>query len=447
MIKKLKSLSYPQMIALGYFIIIAAGTLLLMLPFSSRSGISPGVVDSLFTAASATCVTGLVVFDTYIQWSVFGQIVILLLIQIGGLGFMTIITMFSFFLGRKIGLFERGLLRESISTMYLGGIVRLTKKVLLGTLLFEGLGAIVLSIRFVPRMGLLAGIYNGVFHSVSSFCNAGFDIMGKYGAYSSVTSYSDDPVVCLTIIALIVIGGIGFFVWDDIWKYRHHFKKYQLHTKIVLSTTAILIVAGAITFYVLEMDNTLKGKPLGDQIVNSLFCSVTPRTAGFNSVDTAKLSPAANILTVMLMYIGASPGSTGGGIKTTAFAVIIISAWSSLHNTKGENVFGRRLEDNSLRRACTVAVVNLSLIIFATMLISVTNPAVSSNSVLFEATSAISTVGLSRGITSSLNTLARIVIVLLMYAGRVGSLSFALFFRDHKAPPPVQSPAEKIIIG
>jgi len=435
------------MIALGYFSVIAIGTFLLYLPISSRNNISAGFINALFTSTSATCVTGLVIFDTYTQWSSFGQVVILILIQIGGLGFMTIITMFSFLLKRKIGLKERGLLRESVNTMYIGGIVRLIKKILIGTLIFEGLGAILLSIRFIPRMGLTSGIYNGIFHSVSAFCNAGFDLMGKYGRYSSLVSFSDDVVVNLTIILLIIVGGIGFFVWDDITKHKHRFKRYQLHTKIVLSTTAILILLGAISFYIFERANLLSQMDMGERILASLFGSVTPRTAGFNTVDTAALTPASKLLTMILMFIGGSPGSTAGGIKTTTLAVVLISLWSSLRYTKQDSIFGRRLEDNALRRASAVVTVNLIITLSATFLIITTNGALSLSDVLFEVLSAIGTVGLSTGITSSLNDFAQIVIALLMYCGRVGSLSFAFLFTEHRVPSSVQSPREKINIG
>ena len=445
--KNTKLLSYPQMIASGFFFVITIGTLLLWLPIASRNNISAGFINALFTATSATCVTGLVVFDTYTQWSFFGQLVILLLIQVGGLGFMTIITMFSFLLKRKIGLKERGLLRESMNTMYIGGIVRLIKKILLGTLLFETIGAIVLSIRFVPRMGLVTGIYNGIFHSVSAFCNAGFDLMGKYEKYSSLTLFSDDVVVCLTIIVLIIVGGIGFFVWDDVTKNRHHFRRYQLHTKIVLSTTAILIVVGAICFYIFERTNLLSEMGVGEKIIASIFGAVTPRTAGYNTVDIATLTPASKLLTMVLMFIGGSPGSTAGGIKTTTLAVILISLWSSLRYEKNENIFGRRLEDNALKMASSVVSVNLIITLIATFLIIATNTMLSLTDVLFEVLSAIGTVGLSTGITSNLNTFAQMVLVLLMYCGRVGSLSFALVFTEHRMPSSVQNPREKINIG
>lgn len=446
-IKKLKSLTYPQMIALGYIVLIGMGTLLLSLPIANRNNVSPGFINALFTATSATCVTGLVVFDTYTQWTVFGQLVILLLIQVGGLGFMTTITMFSFLLRRKIGLRERGLLRESVNTMYIGGIVRLTKKILVGTLLFEGLGAILLSFRFVPKMGLAAGIYNGIFHSVSAFCNAGFDLMGKFSQYSSLMTFYDDEVVSLTIISLIIVGGIGFFVWDDIIRNRHHFRRYQLHTKIVISTTIVLIVSGAIGFYIFERGNLLSGMTVSEKIIASIFGAVTPRTAGFNTVDTGALSPAGKLLTMILMFIGGSPGSTAGGIKTTTLAVVLISLWSSLVNTKCDNIFKRRLEDNALKRASAVITVNLILTMAATFLISATNTAFNIEDILFEALSAIGTVGLSTGITGALNNFAHMILILLMYSGRVGSLSFALVFTEHRIPSSVQNPIEKINIG
>jgi len=446
-LKRPKSFTYPQMIALGYFSLIVVGTILLSLPIASRNNISAGFVNALFTATSATCVTGLVVFDTFIQWSFFGQMVILLLIQIGGLGFMTIVTMFSFLLKRKIGLKERELLRESVNTMYIGGIVRLTKKILIGTFLLESVGALVLSMRFIPEMGLAAGVYNGIFHSVSAFCNAGFDLMGRFGENSSLTRFSGDAVVNLTVVVLVITGGIGFFVWDDLTKNKYYFKKYQLHTKIVLSMTAFLIVFGAVSFYIVEVNNLLSEMTMGERVIASVFSAVTPRTAGFNTVNTAALSPAGRLLTMILMFIGGSPGSTAGGIKTTTFAVILISLWSSLKNTKCDNIFGRRLEDNALKRASAVITIYLLLTISAALLVSAANVSLLLEDVLFEAFSAIGTVGLSTGITGSLNAFGRIAITLLMYCGRVGSLSFALLFTEQRISSFVQNATEKINIG
>lgn len=444
---KLERLTYPQLIAIGYLLLIMLGALLLSLPAASRNHLSAGFVDALFTATSATCVTGLVVADTYAQWTLFGQLVIISLIQIGGLGFMTVVTLFSFLFGRKIGLKERGLLRESVNTLYVGGIVRLVKKVLVGTLLIEGTGAIILAIRFVPRMGLAEGIYNGIFHSISAFCNAGFDIMGKYGEYTSLTTFSRDAVVCLTVIMLIIIGGIGFFVWDDITNNRLHFKRYRLHSKLAISMTAILILTGSVAFYLFERNNVLAEMPLYEKIVASVFGAVTPRTAGFNSVDVPSLTPASKLLSMALMFIGGSPGSTAGGIKTITLAVILISLGSSLRNEKWDNIFGRRLEENALKRASAVVAINSILTLSAAFLISAANTAINISDILFECLSAIGTVGLSVGVTGILDDFSLLVLAFLMYTGRVGSVSFALLFTEHRAPSSVQNPTEKINIG
>ncbi len=444
---KIRSLTYPQLVVLGYLVIITMGTVLLSFPMATRSNVSVGFVDALFTATSATCVTGLVVYDTFTHWSLFGQIVIMTLIQIGGLGFMAVITMFSFFLRRRIGLKERGLLRESVNSMYLGGVVLLIKRLLIGTFLFEGFGAVILSARFIPQMGLTTGIYNGIFHSVSAFNNAGFDLMGKYGKYSSLISYAGDPVVTLTIMGLIIVGGIGFFVWDDILKHRHRFKEYQLHTKIVFAITSFLITWGAIVFFLFERTNLLNGLPFGEKILVSLFSAVTPRTAGFSVVDMGVSLPGTRLLTMILMFIGGSPGSTAGGIKTTTFAALVISAWSSLKNTKGDSVFGRQLEESALRRANTVVVINLTLVLVSSLVISATKPVLPLGDAVFETVSALSTVGLSTGITGSLGIIGQLMLILLMYTGRVGSISLALLFMQHRMPVSIQKPTEKIIIG
>ena len=275
----LKRLSKAQTIALGFFLIIMTGTLLLMLPISSRSGQVTSFHDALFTATSATCVTGLIVADTYQHWSNFGQVVILALIQTGGLGFITMGIFFSVFLKRKTGLKERNLVQESVNAFDIGGVVRLVKKIVFGTMIIEGTGALILFFRFLPQMGVAKALWNGVFHAISAFCNAGFDIMGKYGAYSSLTSYYDDITVNLVIMMLIIIGGIGFIVWDDISIHKWHVRKYRLHTRIVLLTTTILVFGGAFLFYVFERNNLLAGMSVKGQVLSSLFGSVTARTA------------------------------------------------------------------------------------------------------------------------------------------------------------------------
>lgn len=445
--RKLK-LTYPKMIALGYLTIITIGTLLLLLPISTRSGESAGVLTALFTATSATCVTGLVVVDTYLYWSVFGQIVIMTLIQIGGLGFMTIITMFSFFLKRKIGLSERSLQRESINTMHIGGVIRLTKKILIGTLIIESTGALLLATRYIPKLGFSRGAFTSIFTSVSAFCNAGFDLTGRIEPYASLIPYQNDVIINFTIMALIVIGGIGFIVWDDVYQNKLKFKKYKLHTKIVLCTTGFLISFGALLFYILESKNvTMKDMNFFEKVMASLFASITPRTAGFNTINLADMTTGSKILTDLLMFIGGSPGSTAGGIKTTTFAVLVLCTWQNIRNKSGANAFGRRLEESALSQATSVATINATMLFSVTLLICIVQPHFDMSDVLMETFSAIGTVGLSTGITRDLNAFSRLMIILLMYSGRVGGLSFAMTFAQKSSKPPILNPFEKINIG
>lgn len=444
-IKNIK-LKYTEIIVFGTLLIIILGGLILSLPVSSRDGTSTPFVNSLFTAASAFCVTGLVIYDTYTHWSLFGQIVILVLIQVGGLGFMTIITLFSMFLKRKIGLKERRLLMESANTLKIGGIVLLIKKILIRTFIFESIGALLLTIRFYPRMGLTEGFYSGVFHSVSAFCNAGFDLMGKYGQFSSLTNYVDDIVVNSTIMLLIIIGGIGFVVWDDIALNHFNFKKYQLHTKIVLVTTSFLIFGGAFMFFVTEADYSMLNFNLKERILASMFQAVTPRTAGYNTINLSELSEGGSLLTIILMIIGGSPGSTAGGIKTTTFVTLIITALSSAKQSSDITIFKRRLESDNLKKASSITVIYMSVAFAAIMLISISQN-FSLKEVMFEVFSAIGTVGLTMGITPSLNTFSKIIIMLLMYGGKVGVLSIAAVLAEKKEPSPLSRPYEKIIIG
>lgn len=440
-------LTYPQIVAVGYFLVILTGTLLLMLPAATYQPGSIGFVGSLFTATSATCVTGLVVGDTFTTFTLFGQIVIICLIQIGGLGFLTILAMFGMFLRKRIGLRARTLMKESVNSLYVGGIVRLFRKILLGTMMFEGIGAVLFATRFIPRFGLVKGLWYSVFHAISAFCNAGFDLMGVIEPGSSLVYFADDPVVCLTVCALILIGGIGFFVWDDVQRHGLNFARYQLHTKLVLVITGIITLVSTLLFLVLEYNNTFAGMPLWQKILDALFCSVTPRTAGFNVVDTASMTGSGRLLTVMLMFIGGSPGGTAGGIKTTTFAIILISAWNSLRNESDNNVYGRRLEADALRRATAVSTINMSAILIASFAICILQPAIAFSDALFEAASAIGTVGLSVGTTAQAGTAARLILTFLMYTGRCGSVSFALLFTENKNPGGARCPEEKISIG
>ena len=426
---------------------VLVGALLLTLPFASASGESVGFLSALFTATSASCVTGLVVLDTATSWSVFGQTVIICLIQVGGLGFMTISTMFSILLKRRIGLRERMTMVESINNDNIGSILKLTKTIVIGTALFEGIGAVLLSLRFIPEFGIAEGIRYSVFHSVSAFCNAGFDLMGIYEPYSSLVNHSDDVLVMTTVMALITVGGIGFFVWDDIHKNGFRFRKYSLHTKLVLTVSVILTFGGALLFLIFERNFTNADAGFGQSLLNALFDSVTARTAGMNSTDTAALAPASKILTVFLMFIGGSPGSTAGGIKTTTLAVIAISTFNGMRRRHSKGIFGRRLEDNAIHKASSVAFTNISLALAGVILICAFQPELSIPDIIFEVSSAIGTVGMTTGITRELITASRIVIIFLMYCGRVGSVSFALALMEPKTVPPVKNPREKITIG
>lgn len=443
---KKRRLSHIQFIALGFFIIVAIGTFLLTLPFSTRDGEGASFVSALFTAVSSSCVTGLILHDTATYWSLFGQIVIISLIQLGGLGFMTV-TLFAVQLFKKqTGLRERALLAESINTESLGGMRRLVRIIIIGTVIFELSGALLFSIRFIPKFGVLKGIYFSLFHSVSAFCNAGFDLMGGYsGEYSSFTAFSDDILINVTIMLLIIIGGIGFLVWDDILTHRLHFKHYRLHTKIVLLTTAILIFGGALALWLFETDGLCKGMPIKEQILTSLFGSVTARTAGFNTTDTAALTDSSKFFTSLLMFIGGSSGSTAGGVKTTAIAVILIYLFSFVRG-KEPNCFGRKLQDTALKKAITVITINLLLALIGTFIISSTNNLPLSDS-LFEAFSAMGTVGMTTGITRDLNTVSVLFAAFLMYCGRVGSITFALALLEKRTVPPVSYPTESITIG
>ena len=441
-----KRFSGMQLIAGGFFIIILIGTLLLMLPFATRPGEDTSFFTALFTATSATCVTGLIVVDTFTHWTLFGQIVLLCLIQIGGLGFIKIGITVSMLLRRKIGLKERGLIQESFNVIELRGTVRLTKRVMFGTLVFELTGAVILACCFIPRMGFLQGLYYGIFHSISAFCNACFDLMGRYTPFSSLTAYYNHPVVVITIILMIVIGGIGFIVWNDLYEYRLHFRRYTLHTKIVITSTVILIFGGALVFYCIEGNRLFADMNIANKILSSLFCSVTPRTAGFNTTDVGAMTDAGKLVTVILMFIGGAPGSTAGGVKVTSIVVLFVYIKATLTRTMGYNIFGRRLEDEALRKASAVFCLNLTLAMTAVIILcGIQN--FNGTDALVEVFSAISTVGMTAGLTTRLNTASQLIIILLMYMGRVGSLSFAMSFTDKKKIAHVMQPAEKINIG
>lgn len=441
-------LTYVRIIALGYLVVILAGTGLLMLPVATRAGEKTDFLTALFTATTSTCVTGLVVADTGSHWTTFGHLVILVMIQVGGLGFMTMGVMLAMALKRKISLRTRGLLQESMNGMQMGGIVKMVRFALGGTLLIELLGAVLLAAGFVPVFGVGRGIWYGVFHSISAFCNAGIDLLGQhYGEYCSLVNFYDDALINVTVMALIVIGGIGFFVWNDLKVNKFRIRKYALHTKMTLFMTLLLLIGGTLVYLFFENDNLLKDMNVGEKILASAFSSVTARTAGFNTIDTAGLTNASKLFTVVLMFIGGSPGSTAGGVKTVTMLVLLMYVWSNLRASKGVNIFNRRLEDDAVRKASNVVVISMLLAVTAIILICFMQPELQVMDVMFEVFSAIGTAGMSTGITRELGVGARIIVVLLMYCGRIGSMSFALSFTERKKVASVQQPAEKILIG
>ncbi len=441
-----KELSYTRIIALFFLGVIILGTLLLSLPISSKAREWTPLLDCAFTATSATCVTGLIVYDTFSHWSLFGQAVLLTMIQAGGLGIMTIITMFSVFLKKKISLHERKLLMESSGTVRKNGIIKLLKQIVFGTFIFEGVGAILLATRFCTEFGFFRGLWYSVFHSVSAFCNAGFDLMGSYGSFSSLTPFYNDVTVNITICALIILGGIGFLVWQDVLNFKFSFKKYSLQTKIVLITSAVLLFGGWLILFITEQDGSMAELSTGEKILASLFQSVTARTAGFNTVPLNKLSSAGLMTMVMLMFVGGSPGSTAGGVKTTTAAVMIIELISVARGDKTATVFKRRLEEDTVKKAGAIITVYLLAIIFAIIAIG-TIEGLPLGDVTFEVVSAAATVGLTTGITSTLSPASQLILMLLMYAGRLGGLTMMIAFAERKQTAMLTRPTEKIQIG
>ncbi len=434
-------------IMLGFLLIVLLGAALLLLPCATREGQSTTVLGALFTSVSATCVTGLVVYDTYTHWTLFGQLVLLLQIQIGGLGFITVLIFGVSMSRKKIGINLRMLLQDSLSTPQLRGGVRLVRRIIRATVFFESIGAALLALRFIPQMGLAKGIYFGIFHAVSAFCNAGFDLMGMKDPFCSFVYEYDDPVIILTLSALIVIGGIGFVVWNDIWEHGLDHRQYGFHTKVVLSSTALLIGGGTVLFLLMEARGQFAGMSLRGKLLSALFSAVTPRTAGFNSVNTAKLSNGSFFLTVFLMFIGGSPGSTAGGIKTVTFVVILMQLSSYAARKRDCVLFDRRLSDETIKKAAVVMITNLLFVSIGMMVIYCTQESLPFQDILFETFSAIGTVGMSTGVTRALGPIPMIVIIILMFLGRMGGLTFAMAFAERKTSSSIRHIEGNVLIG
>lgn len=453
---KLKSkakLTVWQFLALGYLVVIVAGSLLLMLPFATRDGQSTSYVNALFTATSATCVTGLVPYDTNVHWTLFGQIVILLLIQTGGLGFMTFVSILFNAIGRNLGLYKRKALMLSEGADRLSDVRRLVRRIALGTAIFELAGAGLLAIRFIPELGAGKGIYYAVWHSVSAFCNAGFDLMGGVFAdeqFVSLTRYATDPLVSLTIAFLIIVGGLGFCVWSDVVDAKFRVKKFRLYTKVVLLVNTLFLVVSTVLFFFFERSNpTYENFTLGEKWLVSFFNATTPRTAGFNTVDLTSLSDSGYLLTVILMFVGGSSGSTAGGIKINTLAVIVMGMVAVFRGRRDIDIGKKRIDFSLVSQALAVFVSCLILVITATLIICVIEPdeIAPFRSVLFEVVSALGTVGLSLSLTPVLSTASKCILILLMYAGRVGILTLALALGESRKASETKKPLDTLLIG
>ncbi|MCX7923459.1 MAG: TrkH family potassium uptake protein [Clostridia bacterium] len=447
---KLLNIAPTRIIVFSFAILILTGSFLLTLPIAAKNGQSTPFLDCLFTATSASCVTGLIVYDTYNHWSLFGQIVILSMIQMGGLGIITLATFFSVLLGRKVGLKGMLLAQESINNFSFEGVLKLVKRVVLITFAIELAGALILSISYVPRFGPV-GFYLGIFHGISAFCNAGFDLMGiaGNGEYMSLVGFNNDPIIIYTIASLIIIGGLGFVVWKDLYEYRKT-KSLMLHTKLVLVISACLIVFGAIFFFAFEHNNpaTMGNLSTFEKVNSAIFHSVTTRTAGFNSLPTNDMREISKVATIILMFIGAAPGSTGGGIKVTTFGVIIFAIISQIMGSNDTIIFKRRVPHYVINKALSIAGLSGMLVVIVTTVILAAENKPFIN-VLYEATSAFGTVGISTGLTPGLSAISKVFLIVTMFLGRVGPLTFAiaLSLRANKKASETVYPEGKIIVG
>ena len=439
---KKKHMTSFQLIIMGFAGVILLGTVLLMLPFSSAEKVITPFHEALFTATSAVCVTGLVVKDTGSYWSLAGQTIILALIQIGGLGVVTVAASVSILSGKKISLMQRSTMQDAISAPKVGGIVRLTRFILMGTFLIEAAGTVLLLPVFMGDYGK-KGIWMSVFHSISAFCNAGFDILGTDSSmFPSLTGYSGNILINLVIMLLIITGGIGFLTWDDIYTNKLNFKRYRMQSKIILMTTACLILFPTVFFYICDLTNL----PMEKRLLAAAFQSVTTRTAGFNTINISEMSEASKAVMILLMLIGGSPGSTAGGMKTTTFSVLILNAIATFRSQENAGAFGRRLEYHVIKNAATIAMLYFALFFGGGIAISVYE-GLPLLDCLYEAASAVGTVGLTLGITPELHVFSQVVLIILMYLGRVGGLTliYAVFSGRNKGN--AKLPLEKITVG
>ena len=435
-------LSGAQTILLGFVILILAGAFLLMLPFSSRSGEWTSVTDALFTATSASCVTGLVLYDTWSHWTWFGQLVILSLIQIGGMGVVTMTTVLSKIVGKRLGLQARTTMQEAVSAPNLGEIMKYTRFIFLGCLIFEALGAVAMSPVFISEYGPLKGIWLSVFTSISAFCNAGFDLNGTHGEFSSMTPYMDNPIIVITLVFLILTGGLGFLTWMDIRKHGFKFYKYSTQSKLILVMELILVLVPMVYLWFGEYSDY----PANQRFLASLFQAVTPRTAGFNTTDYNDFSGTGVVMTVILMLIGGAPGSTAGGMKITTVTILFLTMLAFFKREKSPAVFKRRITTEAIYGAVAVFMLDIMLAVLGSMSIAKIEHRAFLTA-LFESASAVGTVGLSMGITPTLHTISKYILIILMYTGRVGGLTLVFAAITRKSTGNRQYPADNIAVG
>ena len=434
-----------QILALGFIFVILVGALILTLPISTTSGERTNFLDALFTATSAVCVTGLIVVDTGTYWNMFGQTVIMILIEIGGLGFMSFTTLIAIILGKKITLRERLILQDAMNTFNIQGLVKMVKYVLVFTVTVQFFGTLLFSTQFIPEYGLGRGLFYSIFHSISAFCNAGFDIFGNF---SSLTYYNSNAVVILVASALIIIGGLGFTVLSELYS-KKSLRKVSIHSKMVILMTTVLVLGGTLLMFLFENNNvnTMANMSFFDKIMNSFFASVTPRTAGFNSISTNGMTTAGQFLTIILMFIGGSPGSTAGGIKTTTIGILIVTITCVIQGKEDAEVFKKRFSKGLVYKAFTLIFIGVSLVIVVTMLLSYTEKEVSFIALFYETVSAFGTAGLTLGLTSKLSSVGKVLIMIMMYLGRVGPLTVVLSITRKKINLGIKYPEGKILIG
>ncbi|EES91039.1 MULTISPECIES: TrkH family potassium uptake protein [Clostridium] len=438
-----KRLTPVQTLAIGFFIVIMVGTMLLMLPIASKSGVITPFVDAFFTSTSAVCITGLTTLNTAGYWSYFGTTIIIILIQVGGLGFMSFTTLIALLLGKRITLKERLVMQEAMNSFSLQGLVKLAKYILIFTFSVEGIGALFLSTKFIPRYGLLKGIYFSLFHSISAFCNAGFDLTGD-----SLVPYANNTVVILTISLLIIVSGLGFAVWAEIYNYKG-VEKISTHSKVAISMTMFLVIAGWGLMYLFEMKNpqTIQHMSIKGKLLSSLFASVSPRTAGFYSMSLPDMTLAGKVLTMIFMFIGGCPGGTAGGVKTTTIGILLMTVICVIKNREDTQIFERTIGKNLVYKSFVIVTIAMGVVIMDTMILSFTETGSSLEYILYEVTSAFGTVGLTLGLTPHLSIVGKFLICATMYIGRIGPLTLVMALSSKKDKSLIKYPDGKILVG